>query len=54
MRGATAHPEIGNDRPMCFEWENFKFSHSFKNTGKNTVVTLWFCNILKNNLLASL
>jgi hypothetical protein len=22
MRGAMAHPEIGNDRPMCFEWEN--------------------------------
>jgi hypothetical protein len=23
MRAATAHPEIGNDTPMCFEWENF-------------------------------
>jgi hypothetical protein len=27
---------------------------SFKNTGKNTGVTLWFGNIKKNNLLASL
>jgi ribosomal protein L16 Arg81 hydroxylase len=45
--GATAHPEIGNDRPMCFEWENF-IQEYWKKHPK------WFGNIFKNSLLASL
>jgi hypothetical protein len=48
LRGAAADQEIGNYWPWCFE------QAIRKNSEKNAVVTLWFCNILKNNLLASL
>jgi hypothetical protein len=33
MRGAKAHPEIGNDRLMRFEWVNFNQEYWKKRRG---------------------